>query len=175
MITVKEYADSRNITIQAVHQSMKGKRKAEKLVGHVETRDGVKWLDDEAVRILDESRSKTPVVIMQNEHDEVLEENEKLRAMNATLQEKILSLQNQLIEANDKTLLLADKELENKRLLAEVDRLSEGKKEIEDQLHFEVNRVERFREHYQEEIEQLQEELDTYKKTIFGFYKKVKK
>lgn len=164
VITVKEYADSRNITIQAVHQSMKGKRKAEKLIGHVEIRDGVKWLDEEAVRILDESRNKTPVVIMQNEHDEIIEENEKLRAMNAALQEKILTLQNQLIEAKDKSLLLADKELENKRLLAEVDKLVEGKKEVEDQLHFEANRAERFNE-----------ELGTFKKTVFGFYKKVRK
>ena len=62
MITVKQYAEDRNITIQAVHQSMKGKRKKGLLEGHVHLVDGIKWLDDEAVAILDKDRRKPPVI-----------------------------------------------------------------------------------------------------------------
>lgn len=80
MITVKQYAEERGITIQAVHQSMQGKRKKDRLEGHVTVIDGVKWLDEEAVAILDESRNKSPVVYEKaeaNQRIEELEENEK--------------------------------------------------------------------------------------------------
>ena len=81
MITVKQYAEERGITIQAVHQSMQGKRKKERLEGHVTVIDGIKWLDEEAVAILDESRNKSPVVYEKaeaNQRIEELEENERI-------------------------------------------------------------------------------------------------
>ena len=80
MITVKQYAEERGITIQAVHQSMQGKRKKDRLEGHVTVIDGVKWLDEEAVAILDESRNKSPIVYEKAEANEIIkamEENEK--------------------------------------------------------------------------------------------------
>lgn len=79
MITVKQYADERHITIQAVHQSMNGKRKKARLEGHVKTVDGVKYLDDEAVRILDEARSKSPIVWEKADTTERIEELERER------------------------------------------------------------------------------------------------
>lgn len=81
MITVKQYANDRGITIQAVHQSMSGKRKKERLQGHVQVIDGVKWLDEEAVAILDEARNKSPIVWEKtdtNARIEELEQNEKV-------------------------------------------------------------------------------------------------
>lgn len=81
MITVKQYAEERGITIQAVHQSMNGKRKKERLEGHVQVIDGVKWLDEEAVAILDEARNKSPIVWERTDSNariEELEQNEKV-------------------------------------------------------------------------------------------------
>ena len=66
MTSVKQYAEERKITIQAVHQSMKGKRKQALLEGHVHMVNGVKWLDDEAVQILDEDRKKIPSCARKN-------------------------------------------------------------------------------------------------------------
>lgn len=79
MITVKQYAEDRNITIQAVHQSMKGKRKKGLLEGHVHTVDGIKWLDDEAVIILDKDRRKPPVIFEREDANATIEQlrNEK--------------------------------------------------------------------------------------------------
>lgn len=80
MITVKQYAENRGITIQAVHQSMQGKRKKKRLEGHVTVIDGVKWLDEEAVAILDESRNKSPIVYEKADTDatiKAMEENER--------------------------------------------------------------------------------------------------
>lgn len=81
MITVKQFAEERGITIQAVHQSMQGKRKKDRLDGHVQVIDGVKWLDEEAVAILDEARNKAPIVWEKtdaNARIEELEQNEKV-------------------------------------------------------------------------------------------------
>lgn len=79
MITVKQYADERGITIQAVHQSMNGKRKKERLDGHVQVIDGVKWLDEDAVAILDESRNRSPIVWEKADANERIEELERER------------------------------------------------------------------------------------------------
>ena len=79
MMTVKQYAADRNITIQAVHQSMKGKRKKGLLEGHVHLVDGIKWLDDEAVRILDKDRRKPLAIIERDDANATIEQlrNEK--------------------------------------------------------------------------------------------------
>ena len=77
MITVKQYAEERGITIQAVHQSMQGKRKKDRLEGHVTVIDGVKWLDEEAVAILDESRNKSPIVYEKAEANQIIKDMEK--------------------------------------------------------------------------------------------------
>lgn len=81
MITVKQFAEERGITIQAVHQSMQGKRKKDRLEGHVQVIDGIKWLDDDAVAILDEARNKAPIVWERSDANariEELEKNEKV-------------------------------------------------------------------------------------------------
>lgn len=110
MITVKQYAEERGITIQAVHQSMSGKRKQAKLKGHVQVIDGVKWLDEEAVAILDEHRNKNPIVIVQQDKDE---EIERLRRENELLLKKVAALSEwkadnamAIAEANHTKLLL---------------------------------------------------------------------
>lgn len=72
MISVKEYAKIQGVTVQAVHQQMKRKRNSEKLVGHVSVIDGAKYLDDEAVKILDEGRKKTPIIIVSDQKDDLI-------------------------------------------------------------------------------------------------------
>ena len=76
-ITVKDYAKQRGITIQAVHQSMKSKRKQELLNGHVFVQDGVKWLDEEAVAILDKDRSRSAVVIEREDNSQKIQQLEE--------------------------------------------------------------------------------------------------
>lgn len=118
MITVKQYAEERGITIQAVHQSMNGKRKKDRLEGHVTVIDGIKWLDEEAVRILDEARNKAPVVYEKaeaNQRIEELEANEKIMLAKIAAQaDRIAELaewkaeKSMVIAAADQTKLLLD-------------------------------------------------------------------
>lgn len=116
MITVKQFAEERGITIQAVHQSMQGKRKKDRLNGHVQVIDGVKWLDEEAVAILDEARNKAPIVWERSDSNariEELEQNEKvLLAKIAAQADRIAELAQWKA---DKAMVLA--EAEQKQLL----------------------------------------------------------
>lgn len=136
MITVKQYAEDRNITIQAVHQSMKGKRKKGLLEGHVHLVDGIKWLDDEAVAILDKDRKKPPVIYERENANATIEQlrqdREVLLAKVAALSEWKAENAIAIAEANQTQLRLTAAEQEKgeleKQLVAakaEIDALGE--------------------------------------------------
>lgn len=133
MITVKQFAEERGITIQAVHQSMQGKRKKDRLNGHVQVIDGVKWLDEEAVAILDEARNKAPIVWERSDSNariEELEQNEKvLLAKIAAQADRIAELAQWKA---DKAMVLAEAE-QKKLLLATTKAELEQAKENEQQ------------------------------------------
>lgn len=120
MITVKQYAAERGISIQAVHQSMQGKKKKELLEGHVQVIEGVKWLDDEAVVILDKDRRKSQYLIEKAESSEEIEylkqQIENLLIKTAAQADKISELAQwkadnavAIAESNHKQLLLEEK------------------------------------------------------------------
>ena len=120
MITVKQYAEDRNITIQAVHQSMKGKRKKGLLEGHVHLVDGIKWLDDEAVAILDKDRKKPPVIYERENANATIEQlrqdREVLLAKVAALSEWKAENAIAIAEANQTQLRLTAAEQEKGEL-----------------------------------------------------------
>lgn len=71
LISLKDYAKQNNITYEAVRQQVN--RYADELGGHI-IRDGrQQFLDEEAVAFLDGKRQKNPVVIIQQDKDEMIE------------------------------------------------------------------------------------------------------
>lgn len=166
MITVKQYAEERGITIQAVHQSMKGKRKKDLLEGHVYTVEGVKWLDEEAVKILDEYRHKSPIVIEREESDETIE-NLKLQIENLLIKtaaqaDRISELAEwkadhavAIAEANQTKQLLEDKSKEVGILEGYI---RDAKKEILVLTEEKNKEIERVREESKNQIKEAREE-----------------
>lgn len=63
MITVKEYAESRSKSIQAVHQQRKRAKYKDQLAEHEFVKDGVVYLDEVAVRILDSAHENTVAIV----------------------------------------------------------------------------------------------------------------
>ncbi|SUO38356.1 Uncharacterised protein [Faecalicoccus pleomorphus] len=63
MISIKQYAEERGKSIQAVHQQRKRKKYKARLEGHVIEKDGVYYLDKEAVKILDSAHETTVQVV----------------------------------------------------------------------------------------------------------------
>lgn len=123
-VSVKEYAEKRGKTVQAVYQQMKRKENAEALKGHVQLRwvgnKNVKYLDETAIAILDKSSSSAPTVVIQTKTEEELAEvNQKFEVLKLEymkLQGRNELLQEQLAERDKKLLLLESEkgELEDK-------------------------------------------------------------
>ena len=54
MITVKEYADSRNKSVQAVYKQLHREKNRTRLEGHLLKQNRMTYLDEEAIKILQE-------------------------------------------------------------------------------------------------------------------------
>lgn len=96
MITIKDYAKSRNITYEAVRKQVI--RYATELDGHTTKEKRTTYLDDYAVEFLDEKRKGNPIVILETSKDE---EIERLQNENKALLLKITTLQEELNHEKD--------------------------------------------------------------------------
>ena len=92
------------ISYEAARQQVN--RHKDALEGHIIREGRTQYLDDIAVGILDETRTKQPI-IMQEVNDR--QELEDLRAQNATLLLKITELQDQLLSERAKVVQLQEK------------------------------------------------------------------
>lgn len=121
MLSIKDYAERKGVSTQAVYKQLKTHEKA--LEGHIQKISGKRYLDDEAVAYLDAQSESTPSVIVQNGTDELIEE---LRAENERLKLKVEILQDQMLqevmrqnkrieELTDRVLLLTEKEEPKKK------------------------------------------------------------
>lgn len=141
-ISIKDYAAQRNKTIQAVYQQMKRKENAAALEGHVLTHrvgnKDVKFLDDEAVRILDDASSSTKNIIVQNDREEelaaVTEDLERLKQSVVYQEGKIDALKDQLAEKEKQLMALAEPAAQIDMLKAQIGDLKTEKDELKDKV-----------------------------------------
>ena len=79
MISIADYAKTRNISYEAARKQVV--RYETDLVGHVTKQGRKQYLDDEAVRILDQHREPRPIIIedRNSELEQALEENAQLK------------------------------------------------------------------------------------------------
>lgn len=94
VMSIKSYAKARNISYEAARQQVV--RYAEELDGHITRQNRTQYLDDYAVELLDEHRQQNPVVVINQDRDEELK---KLRDENKTLMQRVMLLQDELLEA----------------------------------------------------------------------------
>ena len=126
-MTIKEYADARGKTIQAVYQAMKRKVNSEALEGHTYTTQirgkNVLCLDDEAVKILDKGAMQTATVV-EKATDEML--IAKYAAELEAERKRADALQAELNEANRQLRqalpLIGTAEVQQKRLMESEER-----------------------------------------------------
>lgn len=114
-LSVKDYAEQRGKTVQAVYQQMKRKENAVALAGHVTTHKignkHVKFLDEEAVAILDAGTNSTPSIIIQTETEEKLAEVSlqlELAKQEFKKMEGQRDLLKQLLDEKDQKLLMLE-------------------------------------------------------------------
>lgn len=120
VMSIKDYAKARNISYEAARQQVK--RYAEELDGHITRQNRTQYLDDYAVELLDEHRQQNPVVVINQDRDEALEqlreENKALTQRVMLLQDKLLAAQESAIEAAKATARLEAAEADRSRLEA---------------------------------------------------------
>lgn len=165
MVTLKEYASKKNVSYEAVRKQVN--RYRDELGEHLYKHGRTQYIDEEGEKFLDNKRLSNPVVLVEKNKDEQLDElqreNDNLRVKIMELQEQLLSSKDLLLDMTGK-IAMADY---SKWLLeqeeADVRRLKEEKKESEQKL------MEK-----EEELQKVKEELGTYRPSVFGLYRKIK-
>lgn len=129
MESIKNYAKARNISYEAARKQVK--RYAAELEGHIRTQNRTQYLDNYAVELLDSHRQSSPIVIMQQDKDDELQqlrqENKALLQQVAALQDKLLTARESAIEAAKQTAMLEAAQ-------ADKDRLEREKAALQDEL-----------------------------------------
>ena len=105
MISIKNYAEKCGVSYEAVRKQVS--RYRADLGDHIIIQGRTQYLDDEAVLFLDNKRAVNPVIIVENEKNDQIEE---LKEQNENLKIKIMELQDQLIRSQDQ-LIARDREL----------------------------------------------------------------
>ena len=166
MISIKMYAKSHSVSYESVRKQIK--RYEEELQDHTTKINGALQLDEYACEFLDKHRQPKSIVVSPD-NEETQQEIKKLYIEIDRLKDVIINLQKeqkQYIEdkaKSDALLLIADKEHEE---------LEKAHKELETvRIDLEVSKS--AYNTLNNEKEQIQTELEKYKPTLFGLYRKI--
>ena len=198
VVSLKDYAAQKNVSYEAVRQQVV--RYKDELAGHV-IRDGrQQLLDEDAVAFLDAKRMKNPVAIIQMDKDERIEALEaQVKALLAKTADQADRISALAEWKADKSLLIAEAEqsrlalqtAQNERAALQhdydqaIETIEQTRKEAaqsrqealeaterETQTQNLLNDERTAREAAEAEAAKLRAEANSYKKSIFGFYRK---
>lgn len=133
-ISIRDYAKEQHITYEAARKQVR--RYEAELEGHTYKQGRTQYIDDYAVELLNNHRRQNPVIIVQQDKDDELQqlraENKALLQQVAALQDKLLTARETALETAQKTAMLevaaADKERLEARCAALQDELEAAKR-----------------------------------------------
>lgn len=103
MISIKDYADKKGVTYEAVRRQVK--RYREELDGHIVTKNRTRFLDSEAETFLDERRAANPLILYEEAKDKQIEnlkrENDNLKILVMQLQDDMIKQQKELLKRDE--------------------------------------------------------------------------
>lgn len=169
MISLKDYAKSKKISYEAVRKQVA--RYKNELEGHISKIHRTQYLDDAAIKFLDEKRAINPVAIIQIDKDE---EIERLKEENKSLLVNVATLQDSLLKSQSQIERLKEIESERLKLEIEADSLKEKNKTLETEnydLGVENKIKDKTIEDKEHELEELKKELE--KRDQAGFFARV--
>lgn len=131
MITIKDYADKKGVSSQAIYKQLKIHKI--KLEGHIFKEKGKTVLDEDACAFLDSRTKENPVVIIDQLNKQELE---RLKKRETDLLEEIRVKDNIIIKAQQDQKLLENKNKEiendlNEQLKSKEEEIEKLKKELE--------------------------------------------
>ena len=177
MMTIKDYADSQNVSYEAVRKQIV--RYKDDLDGHIAVKNRTQYLDEWAVDFLTNRRREHPVILVNQEKDESIE---AMKQHIESLRSQLMQAQNELLSSKDRIIALQDEAkagIEDKAkyqfLLADHEEQKKKLEEAEADLDQEKEMrqyLQRQNEEQGKQIEELRKEADSYEKSWFGFYRK---
>jgi hypothetical protein len=145
MITIKEFARTENCSYEAIRQQIK--RYEKDLKSHITKQGRTRFLDEYAVKFLRDKRRISPIVILEQNKDDELQQ---LRDENKNLLIKLTAVQDELHQLD----------LEQRANIKYLVEAEQNKKQLEVA---------------EQKAKDTAEELALYRPTIFGLYKKERK
>jgi hypothetical protein len=176
IISIKDYAKQSGRTVQSVYQQMKREGNAVLLQGHIVEKSigkrKIKYLDNYAVQVLEESRNNNPAVVTRTDQDIKIEE---LLQTNHNQLVKITEQANKIAEQaeellNTKALLLestSQSEEEKKKREEAESKQQELSKELEKQ-NIEAEKLHNEMQRLQELLTSEQTRKLSFKERLFG-------
>lgn len=104
LITIKEYANKKNVSYEAVRKQIQ-KYKDNELKKHIIKQNKTQYLDEYAVEFLDNRRRESPIMVVQMDKDEELK---RLEVENKLLMVKVAELQEALLREKDQVKALQE-------------------------------------------------------------------
>ena len=198
MLSLRQFAERQNVSYEAIRKQVV--RYEKELKGHISVKNRTQYLDDWAVKFLQERRRENPVVIVGQEKEEELkslkDQVETLRTQLLTTQKEFLKSQEERLKAQDQIILLQEESRKTLEARIKYTALLEENKAKEAELTVAKSRIEDLQKEHDEDrgkleeilklreddrktIEDLQRERDdaqteaqSFKRSIFGFYRK---
>ena len=200
MTTIRDYARDHRVSYEAIRSQVS--RYREDLDGHIITKGRTKYLDDFAVEFLNSKRKDDPVSVVTVEKSEIIDslrdQIEALKNELMTTQKRVIELQsdNQLmLEAKIKYDLLLESSNEKQALIDGLREDLKSTRDAEQSAKQETDEAKRDADQARADAEQIRKEIDetrkdseklkserdeaikeakSYRKSIFGLYRKVK-
>lgn len=177
LVTLKQFAESQGITYEAVRRQVI--RYEEKLSGHIYKQNGVQYLDEEAVTFLKERRRASPIVLQTIDQkeaiDQLKEQIEKLRVQLMTVQSELIKEKDRVIELQEESRKTIEARSRYTALLEENEAKDAKLRDAESR----IGDLQKLRDDDQKTIEDLRKERDeaqtetqSFKRSLFGFYRK---
>jgi len=168
--SIKQFAEEQNVSYEAIRRQIV--KYSDELKDHIVRKNRTQYLDEWAINFLKEKRKESPIVLMNMDQNEEIEE---LKAQVDLLKSKLLVAQDQIISLQDETKKAIESQVRYTALLEE----SKAKDDQIRTIQTEAEDLRKKSEEDQKTIEDLQKERDeaqaeaqSFTRSIFGFYRK---
>lgn len=170
MKTIKEYAESKNISCEAVRKKVRFYRS--ELGEHVYKKGRAQYLDNTAMQFLDEHSVEKPVVVYNAQKDE---EIQQLQEENKQLHQQLITVQQDFLQEKDRTRLLEMERMQIESAKEQEKTAREQAESAKTQVEQEREREKAAREQAEREkaqtekkLRQLQQRRLTFRERFFG-------
>lgn len=161
MLSLRQIAERQNVSYEAIRKQVV--RYEEDLKGHIAVKNRTQYLDEWAVKFLQDRRRESPVVIVNQEKEEELkdlkDQVETLRTQLLTAQKELLKSQEERLKAQDQIILLQEESRKTLEARIKYTALLEENKAKEAELTVAKSRIEDLQKEHDEDRDKLEEIL----------------